>query len=716
MTATPVGRRSPGLVRAWTAGAMALAAACSPPDAGRPDFRTQAYLRVVEAEDARHVDGPNVQLLASAAHSTDPWIRAAAVRGLGRLETPTLTPHILPSLDDADPRVRAEAANALAQAHHRGDGFPALTPLMRRVAVEEDPGVRGVVARSLGRLALPPEDRRKVARVLIALSRGADGGDAPRQQLLGVVLGMESFTRSGDEGTGPALVERIRELTRHALTERVQNETMARVRRTALLALGNTQALTVFDVEGRLRDPAEGVRQAAAARLDVVPRGTRPEFIRRILRDPSPQVRLEGVRALARGPRDALACTRLLAVAEREMTAGVRVAALDALSEPCPQQVEQVELLGARAEAFAPGSVDWHEAAHALVSLAALDPAAARALLPRFAAARNPFVRVYAARAAASVADPAILRGLAADADPNVQGMALTLLARREGRGLDTTLVQTLREAEDPQLVLRVVDLLEGTRLSTAAADAALATLERFTDARMQTLADARLALLAFLGDVGDASYADAVEPYIRDDDARVARSAASLLRRWTGRRFIAAPRPSPRLPLPTSAEIRAARAESLVFHIRGRGSFTVRLRPDWAATNAVRAYRLARNGVFDGLTFHRVVPNFVIQGGSPGANEYAGHGGYTRDEVGLPVQWRGTVGLSTRGRDTGDGQLYVNLVDNPRLDHDYTIFGQVTSGLDVVDRVMEGDVIERVEIRLEEPTPGALASPAPAG
>jgi cyclophilin family peptidyl-prolyl cis-trans isomerase len=55
---------------------------------------------------------------------------------------------------------------------------------------------------------------------------------------------------------------------------------------------------------------------------------------------------------------------------------------------------------------------------------------------------------------------------------------------------------------------------------------------------------------------------------------------------------------------------------------------------------------------------------------------------------------------VSTRGRDTGDGQLFINLVDNVRLDHDYTVFGVVTEGMDVVDRVLEGAVIERAEVR----------------
>jgi cyclophilin family peptidyl-prolyl cis-trans isomerase len=74
----------------------------------------------------------------------------------------------------------------------------------------------------------------------------------------------------------------------------------------------------------------------------------------------------------------------------------------------------------------------------------------------------------------------------------------------------------------------------------------------------------------------------------------------------------------------------------------------------------------------------------------------------FTRDEIGLQSHWRGTVGISTRGRDTGDGQIFINLVDNLRLDHNYTILGEVVAGMDVVDRVVEGQKIlrTRVEVR----------------
>jgi cyclophilin family peptidyl-prolyl cis-trans isomerase len=132
---------------------------------------------------------------------------------------------------------------------------------------------------------------------------------------------------------------------------------------------------------------------------------------------------------------------------------------------------------------------------------------------------------------------------------------------------------------------------------------------------------------------------------------------------------------------------------------MRQIGTFDLALFTVQAPAAVLRFARLAEAGYYNGLTFHRVASNFVIQGGSPGANEYIGDARFMRDEVGMWPHVRGAVGVSTRGRDTGDAQIFIDLVDNPRLDHEYTVFGQVLNGIEVVDQVLEGDVIERVEI-----------------
>ena len=103
-------------------------------------------------------------------------------------------------------------------------------------------------------------------------------------------------------------------------------------------------------------------------------------------------------------------------------------------------------------------------------------------------------------------------------------------------------------------------------------------------------------------------------------------------------------------------------------------------LRKDDAPLTVARFVKLANAHYYDNLTFHRLVPLFVAQGLSPGANEYMGDARYMRDELGLAHHDRGAVGISTRGRDTGDAQIFFDLIAQPRLDHDYTVFANVSS------------------------------------
>jgi peptidyl-prolyl cis-trans isomerase B (cyclophilin B) len=132
---------------------------------------------------------------------------------------------------------------------------------------------------------------------------------------------------------------------------------------------------------------------------------------------------------------------------------------------------------------------------------------------------------------------------------------------------------------------------------------------------------------------------------------------------------------------------------------VAGVGTFELALFTSEAPATVLRFADLAESGYYNGLTFHRLVPNLMLQGGSPAANDHVGDAHHMRDEVGLWPHVRGAVGISTRGRDTGDAQFFIDLVDNPRFDHEYTVFAQVLNGIDVVDRILEGDLIESLEI-----------------
>jgi cyclophilin family peptidyl-prolyl cis-trans isomerase/HEAT repeat protein len=107
----------------------------------------------------------------------------------------------------------------------------------------------------------------------------------------------------------------------------------------------------------------------------------------------------------------------------------------------------------------------------------------------------------------------------------------------------------------------------------------------------------------------------------------------------------------------------------------------------------------LARKGFFNGLAIHRVVPNFVVQDGDPRGDGGGGPGYSIRDELNDRPYVRGTVGMALSWRDTGGSQFFVTHSPQPHLDGRYTAFGHVVSGMEVVDRIQQGDVIQRIRI-----------------
>lgn len=382
-------------------------------------------------------------------------------------------------------------------------------------------------------------------------------------------------------------------------------------------------------------------------------------------------VRLEAVRAVGQGAGDR-ACAHLLA-ALSDPDAHVALAALDGLAG-CGSSPESVLRLEETVNDLSTAGVPraWHRAAHAIVALAAAAPDRAAAALGQFTGSEIWQLRLYAARAAALLGDRTVLERLARDADDNVVEAAIDGLVRVAGHASDGVYVSALSRT-GYQAVRAAALALEGAPEARIVTPPLRAALERLTVEGRANSQDTRAAIVATLRTLGawSGSSAPAFKPSRAPD-------ADSVLRATELRR-LAAPR---------------ARVT-----LRGLGSFELALFTSEAPATVLRFARLAESGYYEGLTFHRVVPNMAIQGGSPGANEFIGDASHMRDEVGLWPHVRGAVGISTRGRDTGDAQIFIDLVDNPRFDHEYTVFAQVLNGSDVVDRILEGDVIERIEI-----------------
>jgi peptidyl-prolyl cis-trans isomerase B (cyclophilin B) len=121
-------------------------------------------------------------------------------------------------------------------------------------------------------------------------------------------------------------------------------------------------------------------------------------------------------------------------------------------------------------------------------------------------------------------------------------------------------------------------------------------------------------------------------------------------------------------------------------------------------APNTVANFiKLAESGFYDGLTFHRVIPNFMIQGGCPNGIGNGGPGYHIDCELDGDNQYhdRGVISMAHAGRNTGGSQFFIchNRENTQHLDRNHTVFGKVYEGLDVIDDIRGGDVMEKVII-----------------
>lgn len=600
-------------------------------------FQTPQEHRIQEIEHSRSRE---VGALLEGAKSPDPKVQRLAVRALGRLERSGNREAILPLLRAKDPAVRKEAVTALGQIGAAHDW----RSLLRE---EGDAEVRAAIYETIGRV-LPVAGESESL-----LLEGLSDRDAGAR--VGAAKGLESLFRLNREKQKPAAE------TLGALRRALRENESATLRELALLILNAANGGDFETYAIALKDPSPQVRRLAVL-------GSK-----QWVEDPDPMVRYEALKVAGN-------CERAARAVE-DRSAHVALLAVDQLGlRKC-----DAALIARLTE-----SADWRVRSRALVSLAMVDANAARARLAKFAADPIWQSRAYAALAAKRIGDDATLARLAKDAHPNVAIAALhtpeearrALASRHYG------------------LVLEAARFLKGNAAPGASIPPLLAALRRLTSEKRATSRDPRMEILERLAEIGDKRAAGALRGLVSDLDPAIAGRAAALLSTWTGTKVEARTTRYVHPPFPPAAFLRGLQGATAEITMKGLGQFTIQLFPDEAPATVATFAELADRGYYNGLTFHRIVPNFVIQGGSPGANEYDGIGPFMPDEVGTRSHARGTLGISTRGRDTGDAQIFVNLIDNFRLDHQYTVFAQVIAGLEIVDRVQEGDVMASVRIR----------------
>ncbi|RST30251.1 peptidylprolyl isomerase [Sphingomonas ginkgonis] len=181
----------------------------------------------------------------------------------------------------------------------------------------------------------------------------------------------------------------------------------------------------------------------------------------------------------------------------------------------------------------------------------------------------------------------------------------------------------------------------------------------------------------------------------------------------------------APPVPFNAPAAVAADPANKLVLQLSTGGTVVIQLRPDVAPHMVQRVQMLARQHFYDGLRFHRVIPGFMAQGGDPKGD---GTGGSPLPDV--PAEFsdlphlRGSI-AAARANDpnSANSQFYIMFSPTVSLDHKYTVFGRVVSGMDAVDKIAPGEPPENpttiVTARLADgssaPAPAPAIAPAPA-
>jgi cyclophilin family peptidyl-prolyl cis-trans isomerase len=130
------------------------------------------------------------------------------------------------------------------------------------------------------------------------------------------------------------------------------------------------------------------------------------------------------------------------------------------------------------------------------------------------------------------------------------------------------------------------------------------------------------------------------------------------------------------------------------------RGTIVMELYPEWAPNTVATFVSLCQTNFYNGKNFHRIVPNFVAQGGCPRGDGYGAQDFSLRSEIGLAwYEAEGYVGMASAGKDTEGTQFFITHSPTPHLSGRYTIFGKVKKGMDAVYKLQAGDVMEKMSV-----------------
>ena len=527
-------------------------------------------------------------------------------------------PTIAEFLDNANPRVRADAANALARLRLK-DGVEQLRKLL---ASDLDPIVRANAARVLG----IAEDKQSYDTLL---SHATEDKDARVR-----VNAIRALASLKDPRAAQPLLARGQLLSQRSLADRP----------TEL-----NEILEIATTLGRLL--AQTNDQPAIAwlrKVDEALNHTAPEIEQAFVRI-APAAYLSDFGAPDQAKRKVQETILLNWRAASGVAAGLGEFA--ALPESLPNKAE----LAGRAQALLRAMLDYRNSGLTI----------------------NTLVAVHS-----EYAIPEVLRALAVFKPADLQTIAREHLKDSDVivRGTAADLLGDLPPSENNSNFL----------------------VEAWAQTANDSLNDAALSILDALGKQKTDTANDQLKAALKSKDPLVRRRAASLLKANNQGDFSAQVGTVQTRNTDADYTRALARIGKTVQAVvtTSKGSFTIELLPADAPLTVDNFVKLAQKDYFRNITIHRVVPNFVIQDGDPRGDGNGGPGYQIRCEINQVLYDRAAVGMALSGKDTGGSQWFVTHSPQPHLDGGYTVFGRVVAGMDVVDRIVRGDIVQSIVIR----------------
>jgi HEAT repeat protein/cyclophilin family peptidyl-prolyl cis-trans isomerase len=290
------------------------------------------------------------------------------------------------------------------------------------------------------------------------------------------------------------------------------------------------------------------------------------------------------------------------------------------------------------------------------------------------------------------------LRAMLADADQRVIPPVLESLAKLAPPDAGVVMIAYLK-ADDPMVRAAAADALGELK----PADAAQALADAYALGQRDPEYAARVSAISALAKFGTAAATPVLTTALADREWAVRLRAAALLKAIDpGSDAESRIRPAPAasgMDFYQTAHLVDPPVSTSAYIDTDRGSIQIELAVLDAPITVESFVTLARKNFFEGLSFHRVVPDFVVQAGDPRGDGAGGPGFTIRDELNERPYLRGTVGMALDGADTGGSQFFITHSPQPHLDAKYTVFGRVVDGMDVVDALQPGDVIRQVRI-----------------